>query len=173
MLEGAATRTGEVARPAEAAIRDEVAVADFVERFADLLVDAGMPRMPSRVFVRLLATDAGRLTAAELSEQLQISPAAVSGAVRYLTQLHLVARERSPGSRRDHYRVYEDAWHEALAQRDRMLLRWADGLRLGVQALGPDTPAGRRVRESQDFYAFVAEEMPAMLQRWRAQRGRA
>jgi DNA-binding transcriptional regulator GbsR (MarR family) len=147
--------------------RDEVAVSAFVERFADLLVEAGMPRMPSRIFVRLLATDAGRLTAAELADQLQISPAAVSGAIRYLSQVDLVKRERPAGSRRDLYRVGHDAWHEALGQRDKMLVLWADNLRVGVQTLGEDTPAGERVRESVEFFEFMAAEMPAMLERWR------
>ena len=35
---------------------------------------------------------------------LRISPAAVSGAVRYLIRLGLVHKERVPGSRRDCYR---------------------------------------------------------------------
>jgi DNA-binding transcriptional regulator GbsR (MarR family) len=148
-------------------VRDEVAIATFVERFADLLVEAGMPRMPSRIFVRLLVTDSGQLSAAELSEHLQISPAAVSGAIRYLSQVDLVKRERPPGSRRDVYRVGHDAWHESLAQRDRMMLRWADILRTSLEALGEDTPAAERVRESAEFFEFVAAEMPAMLERWR------
>ena len=58
----------------------------FVERFAR---DARGRRRPAharaRVLASLLATDSGRLTAAELAEQLlQASPAAVCGAVRYL-----------------------------------------------------------------------------------------
>jgi DNA-binding transcriptional regulator GbsR (MarR family) len=148
--------------------RDEAAVATFVERFADLLVEAGMPRMPSRIFVRLLVTDSGQLSAAELAEHLQISPAAVSGGIRYLGQVDLVKRERPPGSRRDVYRVGHDAWHEALTQRDKMMLRWAESLRAGVETLGPGTPAGERVRESVEFFEFIAAEMPAMLERWRA-----
>ena len=153
-----------------AAERDEPAVATFVERFADLLVEAGMPRMPSRIFVRLLATDSGRLSAAELSQALQISPAAVSGAIRYLSQVDLVKRERPPGSRRDVYRVGHDAWHEALAQRDKMMLRWAEILRAGAQTLGEQTPAGLRVLESVEFFEFLAAEMPAMLERWRTRK---
>ena len=58
----------------------------FVEHFALLLDEAGVPRMPARVFAAILADDAGRLTAGELAERLQVSPAAISGAVRYLTQ---------------------------------------------------------------------------------------
>ena len=49
--------------------------------------------MPARVFAALLASDSGRLTSAELSALLKVSPAAVSGAVRYLAQVNLVSRE--------------------------------------------------------------------------------
>ena len=77
-----------------------------------------MQRMPARVFAALLASDAGALTSAELGEQLRISPAAVSGAVRYLAQRTWSRREREPGSRRDRYRVHSDQWYEALTNRD-------------------------------------------------------
>ena len=73
------------ARPAP---RDADATLRFVEDFALLLVDAGVPRMPARVFACVLADDAGALTAGELAERLQVSPAAISGAVRWLTQMH-------------------------------------------------------------------------------------
>src|SRR3954468_4599737 len=96
--------------------RDPAAVSRFVETFASAFVDAGVPRMPSRVFAAILASDAGRLTAAELSEQLQASPAAISGAVRYLIQVSLIVRERDPGSRRDVYVVGDDGWDEAIVR---------------------------------------------------------
>lgn len=51
--------------------------------------------MPARVFTALLVADDGKLTVAELAEMLQVSPAAVSNAVRYLQQTRLV--EREPG----------------------------------------------------------------------------
>src|SRR5689334_18032343 len=98
-----------------------------------------MPRIASRIFVALVATDEGRLTAAELAEQLRASPAAISGGVRYLLQVGLVSREREPGSRRDHYRVDDDIWSHAFAQRDQVLTRWTAGLREGAQVLGDDT----------------------------------
>ena len=55
-----------------------------------------MPRMPSRVFAALLSVDSGRATAAELSDALRVSPAAVSGAVRYLVQTSLISASASP-----------------------------------------------------------------------------
>jgi DNA-binding transcriptional regulator GbsR (MarR family) len=147
--------------------RDPEAVRRFIERYASALADAGMARMPARVFVALLATDSGRLTAAELAELLQISPAAISGAVRYLAQVNLVSREREPGSRRDHYRVHDDAWYEAAVRREQLLARWEASVREGIDALSPDTPAGERLTETLVFYEFIHEEMSALLARWR------
>ena len=79
---------------------DDEAVRRFVESFASALVEAGVPNMPALVFVTLLATDAGGLTADELAAQLQVSRGAISGAVNYLAPLGLITRERQPGSRR-------------------------------------------------------------------------
>ncbi|MFH7337429.1 GbsR/MarR family transcriptional regulator [Streptomyces hygroscopicus] len=155
---------------ADAAVRDPEAVSTFVERFAAQLVEAGMARMPSRVFAALLASDTGTLTSAELGEQLKISPAAVSGAVRYLAQVHMVSREREPGSRRERYRVHSDQWYEALTSREAVIKRWEDALREGVTGLGADTPAGRRLAETLDFFEFIERDVAAMMERWRAYR---
>ncbi|GGP83788.1 MarR family transcriptional regulator [Saccharothrix coeruleofusca] len=147
--------------------RDERAVLRFIERFSAVLTESGMPRMPSRVFVAMLATDSGTLTAAELTELLRVSPAAISGAVRYLTQVGLVSRERETGSRRDVYRVYDDVWYEAIFRREQFLLRWQGSLKDGIAALGAGTPAGERITETLAFFEFLHHEMPEMLQRWR------
>lgn len=154
--------------------RDEDAVARFVERFALTFSEAGIPRMPARVFSALLVTNDGRRTAAELAEVLKVSPAAVSNAVRYLTQVGLVVREREPGERRDHYRIHGgDTWYEVTIRRDAMLLRWQEDLREGIEAIGADTPAGRRLEETRRFYQFIHEETPRLLERWREVRSQS
>ncbi|MFJ5680057.1 GbsR/MarR family transcriptional regulator [Streptomyces sp. NPDC093097] len=150
-----------------AAARDDAAVLTFVERFAAQMVDTGMQRMPARVFACLLASDSGILTSAELGERLQVSPAAVSGAIRSLSQVGMVGREREPGSRRDRYRVHSDQWYEALTRRDSMLTRWESTLREGVDSLGPDSAAGRRIGETLAFTEFMQHELAGMLERWR------
>ncbi|MET7761899.1 MarR family transcriptional regulator [Streptomyces sp. NPDC005355] len=149
--------------------RDEEAVSRFVERFAADLAEAGMQRMGARVFAALLVSDSGALTSAELAERLQISPAAVSGAIRYLSQVDMVVREREPGSRRDRYRLYNEVWYETLTRRDQIIARWESTMRDGAKVLGPDTPAGRRVAETADFFDFMKQELPKMLERWRVQ----
>ncbi|MEW2489994.1 helix-turn-helix domain-containing protein [Streptomyces sp. NPDC048411] len=134
------------------------------------MTEAGMQRMASRVFAALLADDDGSMTSAELSEQLRISPAAVSGAINYLTQVSMVGRERDPGSRRDRYRLHSEIWYATFASRDRALTRWEHTLKEGAQTLGPDTPAGARLAETAAFFEFLQTELVGLMDRWRDHR---
>ncbi|MGH8907657.1 MAG: GbsR/MarR family transcriptional regulator [Egibacteraceae bacterium] len=149
------------------AVRDGEAVGRFVERFALMLSESGWPRMAARVFVGILIADDGRRTAAELADLLQVSPAAISGAVRHLTQVGLVTREREPGQRRDHYRVDDSLWYEAVMRRDEMLARWDQALRDGTEAVGAGTPAGARLDETRRFFAHLRRELPRLMDEWR------
>jgi hypothetical protein len=154
-------------------VRDEDAVARFVEKFALVMTESGMPRMPSRVFALLIATDSGKRTAAQLAEQLNVSPAAISGAVRYLDQVAMVRRARDPGERRDHYEIADNMLYEIFGNRDRVLAMWSDILAEGVTAVGPDTPTGHRLEESRRFFDYLRKEIPILMEKWRAQEGRA
>ncbi|AKU14939.1 GbsR/MarR family transcriptional regulator [Luteipulveratus mongoliensis] len=144
--------------------------AHFVEAFGDELIRGGLNRMPARVFASIAASDEGRRTAAELGEELQASAAAISGAVRYLEQVDMVRRSRPPGSRRDVFALTNDMWYEALTHRGSVIERWRDIMVDGTDRLGRETPAGERMAMMADFFAFLAEEMPAMLERWREHR---
>jgi DNA-binding transcriptional regulator GbsR (MarR family) len=148
------------------ATRDEDAVRRYVESLGLVLSQIGMPRMSARVFAALMTTNAGKLTAADLAAQLSVSPAAVSGAVRYLEQIGLVAKEREPGERRDHYRLFDDLWYATFLKRDRMVTMWRDAAEDGVEALGEDTPAGQRLAEMRDFLSFIMDELNDMYDRW-------
>jgi DNA-binding transcriptional ArsR family regulator len=142
-----------------------------VEHFALLLTESGVPRMPARVFAYMLAADAPRHTAAELAAGLQVSPAAVSGAVRYLRQVGLVIRGREPGARIDHYRLHsDDLWYEMYATRMALLDSWTNALGEAAELLGPGRPGTARLRESQEFFAFIKADVPALLERWRKHR---
>lgn len=41
---------------------------------------------------------------------------------------------------------------------------------MGESAIGPDTAAGRRLRDSREFPEFLRTEMNGMIARWRAHR---
>ena len=141
-------------------------VFDYIERFAAVLVAAGFPAMAARVFAALVIAESGRLSAAELAERLRVSPAAVSGAVRYLIQVGLVHKERVPGSRRDYYRMPGTMWDDLLLMRDQVMRRWAALVREGIDLVGPDTAAGARLAEQAAFLEFATREMAGLLTRW-------
>lgn len=144
----------------------------FVERFALMLVESGLlPRMPARVFAYVLVDDAERYSAAELASGLRVSPAAISGAVRHLVRLGYLSREHLPGQRSDTYRIYdEDVWGTIMLQQLRINRAYEEVAAEGVATLGTGTPGGRRMRETMEFHAFLRQEMPALVERWRAQR---
>jgi DNA-binding transcriptional regulator GbsR (MarR family) len=144
------------------------AVLAYVERFASVLVAAGIPGMSARVLAALHVCDSGRLTAAELGEMLQVSPAAVSGAVRYLAGLGLVRKERAPGSRRDYYRMPPNVWEEVVRMQSQVLVRWSKMLAEGVDVVGPDTPAGQRMAGFAEFFDFVTNVYPDIFESWKA-----
>ncbi|MFE5664500.1 helix-turn-helix domain-containing protein [Streptomyces niveus] len=145
------------ARPREAVDRDELR--DFGEQFVTMLVATGLPRMASRVLVRLFLTDSGSLTAADLVGQLRVSPASVSKAVGYLEELDVVRRERDPRRRRERYVVDDDVWLRAWTRDTRSTANWADTARRGVAVVGADTPAGVRLDRMGDFFATLSADM--------------
>lgn len=149
--------------------RDD-ALLQFVEKLALGLAEMGWQRMAARVFAALMVTDSGRLTAGELASMLSVSPAAISGAVRYLDQVGLIVKERVPGERRDSYRVRDDMWYASFLKQDRLMKVWVDTANQGIDILGSNTPAGQRLAEMRDFFEFFAKEMPLLFERWHARR---
>lgn len=149
--------------------RDEAAMRQYVEHMSRLLADWGFPRMAGRVLFTLTGADERSLTAGELAERLGVSPAAISGAVRYLTHISMVVREPVPGSRRDRYRLVDDSWYEVTVAKMSFLKTFVDAIEQGVTAAGGgNTPAGRRLAEMRDFYIFVQDAMPEIMEKWAA-----
>jgi DNA-binding transcriptional regulator GbsR (MarR family) len=156
-------------RPSAGADRE--ALLRAVERIAGTLTETGLPRMPARVFAYVLADDADRYTAAELADGLQVSPAAISGAVRYLVTARMVTREREPGRRADVYRIHDDdVWARIVSARLPMLEHWQETLESAIADIGPQGRGGRRLTETKEFFAFMRADTEGMLRRWQAHR---
>jgi len=144
--------------------------AAFVERLGAALTSAGLARLPSRIFAAVLVDEDGRMTAAEIGEALGVSPAAVSGAVKYLDGVGMVRRERERGSRRDVFVVDDEAWHDTLLQADNIYRPMISALEQGIHELDPDDPARQRLVVSRAFMEFILEELHGIGDRWTATR---
>jgi len=140
----------------------------FIEDFALVLTDAGMQRMGARAFGALLSSESGTLTAREIAGVLDVSPAAVSGAVKYLEQAQLVRRMRRAGERVDRYTLGDDTWYTAVATRTQIFESLNRALSVGIEALPDSSLAAERLAETRDFFDYIKTEMPLLVERWRA-----
>ncbi|MFF3489159.1 helix-turn-helix domain-containing protein [Streptomyces sp. NPDC002701] len=142
--------------PAQADGRDSEAVREYEEAFTTVLMGAGTPRMMARVLACLYITDSGSLTAAELVQHLQVSPASISKAITFLEGQGLVRRERDE-RRRERYVVDNDVWYQAMVAGARSLGQVIETARQGVGILGSGTPAATRLENIARFLDFVNE----------------
>jgi len=139
--------------------RDPAAVCEYAEHFALLMVEAGLPRMVSRVLAHLYTTDSRSLTAAELVHQLRVSPASISKAIAYLEQVEMVERRRDTGERHEYYVIEDDVWLRAWTTSARKNANWAEAAQYGAKLFGLDTPAGERLDKMGTFFAQLSDDM--------------
>lgn len=158
--------------PAQSESSDPDDLRHFVEQLSLVLVSMGIPPMPARVWAAMMADEAETVTPGELGDSLNVSPAAISGALRYLLQVSLIERVPTPGSRRQHYSVSADRWTDAFMKRQDALAEFSTVAAKGIELLGEHTVAGDRISEVRDFFDFISGEMPRLLEEWRARKGR-
>lgn len=138
--------------------RDSEAVREYEETFTTLLMQSGLPRIAAGVLTSLYISDEGSLTASELIQRLQVSPASVSKAITFLEGQGLVVRRRDEG-RRERYVADNDVWYQSMVAAARSNAQLAETARQGVSVLGPDTPAAVRLESIARFMDFVGESI--------------
>ncbi|MEV0308482.1 GbsR/MarR family transcriptional regulator [Nonomuraea fuscirosea] len=163
----AAARRARRGIPARSPEPQDRTALEVAEGAVEMAVGMGLPKMVARVLIGLWLSEDGRLTAAELSRGLNVSPASISMAVGYLTQQGLIRRERDPQRRRDIYVVDDDAWYHSTMISARQTLAAAEITKVAGQALGLDTPVGRRLARGGAFLERISLDALASAERWR------
>ncbi|MBB5872476.1 DNA-binding transcriptional regulator GbsR (MarR family) [Allocatelliglobosispora scoriae] len=138
--------------------RDAQAVADYEETLTTVLMGSGLPKMTARVLTLLFTTDAGSLTAPQLAQRLQVSPASISKAIAFLESQSLVRRERDE-RRRDRYIVDDELFYQATIASARANDQLVATARQGIAILGPQTPAANRLENIARFLDFISESI--------------
>ncbi|WP_418961463.1 helix-turn-helix domain-containing protein [Streptomyces tritici] len=138
--------------------RDPEAVRAYEEKFTTVIMASGLTKMPAQVLALLLTSDTGSLTAAELVQRLQVSPASISKAIAFLEVQDLVRRERDE-RRRDRYHVDADVWYQSTLASARANLQLVETAREGAGVLGPDTPAAARLENIARFLDFISDSI--------------
>lgn len=143
---------------------------DPEEQMALTLSQSGMQRATARVLAAFLFTERESLTAGELRERLGISSGGASGAIKMLSTVGLIEQVPAPGSRREHYRLRDGAWATLMSSQNATLQSMLDSAERGIEAVGADSIPGQRLSEMRDFYAYMFRELPALIDRWKAER---
>lgn len=144
--------------PEQAYGRDTEAVREYEELFSTVMMASGMPTMMARVMACLTLTDSGSLTASELAQRLQVSPASISKAIAFLDSQGMVRREQGEG-RRERYIVDDDIWYRSMVASARSTAQIVEIARQGVGVLVPGTPAATRLENVARFLDFVSESI--------------
>lgn len=140
------------------------------ERLALVLTSHGLQRMTARVLATLLFTEHSSMTMTELGDDLQASAGSISGSLKMLTSVGLAERVPAPASRRDHFRLRDDAWAILFTSQNETMAAMQAAADAGIEATDDDSPARRRLCQMRDFYAFLMSEIPALLDRWYQER---
>ncbi|MBV9795954.1 MAG: MarR family transcriptional regulator [Actinobacteria bacterium] len=143
----------------------------FLDRVAEFYArEYRFPPVAGRVLGYLLICEPAEQTIAELSEALLASRSAITGAVALLASYRAVRRTRTAGQRSD--RVALDP--RALDVTGFAGATYREQATLAREALSllADGSTSRRsmISESAEFYDFLAEKMPALLEEWQARR---
>ena len=143
------------------------------ERAAAMLAAAGMPRMPARVMMALVGSPDEGYSAADLAERLGVSPAAVSGAVRYLESMRMVHRLSRPGERIARFDLIDDGWRSMVISQSPMYGRLADDID-AIADDNADAPASvERARDIAGFLRYLEKRMPELVFEWQESTGRS
>lgn len=145
--------------------------AALVESSAAELTAHGFPAMPARVVMALTVSEESRLTSEELSTQLSASPAAISGAVRYLNTLGVIRQTTKAGSRRHVYSLTQTPWYTASLTNPSVYRNLTRLLESGSAHLDEGSAARGRVEEMAEFFRFLERRLPELLDEWNDRRG--
>ncbi|MEU1723005.1 helix-turn-helix domain-containing protein [Nonomuraea sp. NPDC005692] len=136
------------------------------ERLALVLTEGGLQRMSARVLAFFLFTDADTVTMGDIADRLGVSAGSVSGAVKALLATGLIERLPAPGSRREHYRLRENAWPTLFSTQNTMVRVMLQAAETGIATTASGDPAHARLAGMRDFYQFLLAELPGLLHRW-------
>jgi DNA-binding transcriptional regulator GbsR (MarR family) len=148
--------------------------AAFVEEMGQALASYGMTPMAGRMWGYLLICDPPDQTAADLAAALQASRGAISGTARILATAGMIRRTKRGGDRREFFSAPPEVFEQFLASAARIYRYFREVAERGLAAIEDRPPASRaRLEEFRDLFAFIEQEVPAVVDRFLRERAGA
>lgn len=142
----------------------------YVEDVALFWERQGLPRIAGRIVGLLLVCDPPHRSPTQLVEELGASKASVSTMLRLLLAAETIEAVAVPGDRSTYYALTPDSLERKLERRLSGMVSFRALAERGLGLL-EDEPADRsaRLRRVASMYAFMERELPALLEKWRAE----
>ena len=146
------------------------ALANYIEEVALYWEQQGLPRIAGRIVGLLMVCDPPHRSAGQLAEELGASKASVSTMTRLLLTAGSIEVVAIPGERLTFYALTPDGLERKLERRVTLMVSFNDLAQRGLELLADDPPErSARLQRVASLYAFMGRELPALLERWRAE----
>ena len=143
----------------------------FVEEMGQGLAAYGMTPMAGRMWGWLLICEPAEQTAGDLAEALQASRGAISGTARMLATAGMIRRTRRGGDRREFFSAPPEVFDQFLRNAGQIYRHFRGIAEHGLTAIEGRPPAARaRLEEFRDLFAFMEQEVPAVVDRFLRER---
>ena len=142
----------------------------FVEQLGFRTEAQGHPRMAGRVMGWLLVCEPEFQSVAEIAMALQSSRSAVNAVVNRMVDFGVFERVAVPGERTTYFRINSDGGELLFDNMVANLRAMRELAESGLEALcWRPRSINRRLEDLRAMHAFLEEQMPLLLQRWKAQ----
>lgn len=143
----------------------------YVEDVALFFEEGGLPRIAGRILGLLLICAPPHRSPAELATEVEASKASVSTMTRMLLGAGLIERVGIPGERATYYQLADDGFERRFETLMRTLTGFRPLAERGLRVLADAPPQQRkRLANMAALYAFLEEEIPDLIARWRVKR---
>lgn len=151
---------------------DREAQQRYAEEFGLLYSSMGMPPAFGKLLGWLMICDPPDQSSTELAEALQLSKGSVSTGMRMLVGAKLARRVTRPGQRGHVYEVLPDGLITGTMNGRDVWTALSVLLAKGVDLIGDEyAPEAQRVRIARDFFAFIAERVPDLIEEFKRENG--
>lgn len=141
---------------------------DFVNDFSLLLEETGRPRIMGQIFGWLLICDPPQQSFPDLMENLDISKASVSNITRILLEQGMIEKVRVKGERQIYFQLKQGSISDFIEKQINEILKMRSILNSGLElAKSTEDTSTSRLEQAVKFHSFLAEEMPALLKRYK------
>ncbi len=146
----------------------EPSLQDFIGRLGLVFERRGAPGMAGRILAFLLVAPEAVQSSGSIARAVRTSSGSVSINTRLLQQMGLIERTSVPGRRGAFFRARRDAWDVMFRSQIEDIRQFRHAFDLALDGLNDPSPERvQRLREVREFYAFMEEELPALVERWR------